>query len=141
MFAGPSAASGRMSRQRVRDTAPEVAVRRALFASGERFRVCYPVPGRSRCSIDVAFPRRRVAVFVDGCFWHGCREHGTTPRTNTEAWTAKIRRNRERDRQLDDHLRAQSWQVVRAWEHEDPRLVGERVLDVLASSRIRRGER
>lgn len=93
----PSAVSTRMSRQRTRDTGPEMAVRRRLFALGKRFRVAYPVPGRPRCSIDVAFPGPKVAVFIDGCFWNGCPEHGSVPRTNTSFWDDKLGRNRRRD--------------------------------------------
>lgn len=134
-FATTPSVSSRMSRQAVRDTAPELAVRRALFASGERFRVAFPVPGRGRCTIDVAFPRRKVAVFIDGCFWHGCTEHKTIPRSNSATWTKKLSENRRRDQAVDDLLRGQGWVVVRAWEHEDPDGVCDRVREVLAGAR------
>lgn len=131
-FVTTPAVSSRMSRQAVRDTAPELAVRRELFAAGERFRVAFPVPGRTRCTIDVAFPRRKVAVFIDGCFWHGCTDHKTTPRSNSAAWRAKLAENRRRDEAVDVLLRGQGWSVVRAWEHDDVSLVCERVREILA---------
>jgi len=109
--------SARMSRARRRDTAPELALRRALHAAGLRFRVVYPVPGNRRRTIDIAFPRRRLAVFVDGCFWHGCPEHGTKPGSNSAWWQEKIRTNRERDRDTDRLLADAGWAVLRLWEH------------------------
>ena len=73
-----------------------------------------PLPGRP----DFAFPKLRVAIFVDGCFWHGCPRHGTLPRTNARFWREKIARNRERDREVNRELRHRGWRVVRIWEHE-----------------------
>lgn len=102
-----------------RDTAPEVALRRALHAQGRRFRVVYPVPGNRRRTIDIAFTRARVAVFVDGCFWHGCPEHGTQPRANSDWWTTKLAANKARDEDTDRLLHEAGWRVVRVWEHED----------------------
>jgi DNA mismatch endonuclease, patch repair protein len=122
----------RMSRQARRDTRPEVAIRSALHASGCRFRVSYPVPDLTRCTIDIAFPGRRIAVFVDGCFWHGCPEHGTRPKSNADRWTAKLEGNRARDRRVDEHLTERGWIVVRAWEHEEVSSVCERVVGCLA---------
>lgn len=118
----PSSASvsARMSGQARRDTEPEVALRRLLHARGMRYRVHYPVPTRPRRTIDVAFTRAKVAVFVDGCFWHGCPEHGTWPRSNAQWWATKIGRNRERDADTDAVLAAAGWTVVRLWEHESP---------------------
>ena len=79
---------------------------------------------------DVVFPRARVAVFVDGCFWHCCPEHGTSPRANTAYWLPKLKRNVSRDRAVDDAGRA-GWCVLRAWEHEDPAVVADRVENAL----------
>lgn len=107
-----------MSGQGRRDTGPEVALRRALHAAGLRFRVVYPVPGQRRRSIDIAFTRRKVAVFVDGCFWHGCPEHGVRPRSNSAWWREKLAANQARDRDTDRVLEEQGWAVVRVWEHE-----------------------
>ena len=116
--ASSSQVSARMSVAPRRDTAPELALRRALHAAGYRYRVVHPVPGNRRRSIDIAFTRARVAVFVDGCFWHGCPEHGTQPRANSAWWTSKLAANRARDEDTDRLLREAGWQVVRIWEHE-----------------------
>lgn len=113
---GPAAA--RMSRQRNRDTTPEILLRRALHRSGHRYRVAWPVPALRRRTIDVAFTRRKLAVFVDGCFWHGCPTHGTTPLTNGDWWARKIERNRRRDLETASHLRGLGWTVIRLWEHD-----------------------
>ncbi|AXH95722.1 very short patch repair endonuclease [Ornithinimicrobium avium] len=109
--------SARMSLALRRDTAPELALRRALHAAGYRYRVVHPVPGNRRRSIDIAFTRARVAVFVDGCFWHGCPEHGSQPRANSVWWAAKLAANHARDQDTDRLLREAGWQVVRVWEH------------------------
>lgn len=103
---------------RKRDTKPEVALRAALHARGVRFRKNHPVTTAVRVvRVDIAFPGRRLAVFVDGCFWHGCPEHGNTPRANKDYWEPKLRRNIERDRDTDRLLRNASWTVVHIWEH------------------------
>ena len=80
---------------------------------------------------DVVFPRARVAVFVDGCFWHCCPEHGTSPRANTEYWLPKLQRNVSRDWAVNDELGRAGWCVLRAWEHEDPAVVADRVENAL----------
>ena len=127
--------SVRMSRQRNRDTRPELTLRRELHARGMRYRVAYAVPGNRRRSIDIAFVRVRLAVFVDGCFWHGCPSHGTWPATNPEWWEKKIKMNRARDADTDRLLREHGWESLRLWEHEVVR-GGDRVAD--AYSRRRR---
>jgi DNA mismatch endonuclease (patch repair protein) len=104
-----------------RDTKPELALRSELHRRGLRFRVDYPIQALGRrVRADVAFPRRRVAVFVDGCFWHRCPQHGRTPEVNLEYWQPKFKRNVERDRAVDAALRSAGWGVVRVWEHEIP---------------------
>lgn len=103
-----------------RDTKPEVDLRRELHRQGLRFRVQLRNPANRRRTIDIAFTRARLAVFVDGCFWHGCPEHGTRPQTNQEWWDWKIARNQARDRDTDEVLSAAGWTVLRVWEHEDP---------------------
>jgi DNA mismatch endonuclease, patch repair protein len=108
-----------MVRQRQRDTGPEVALRRLLFAQGFRYRVDAPLPGMRRRA-DLLFKTARVAVFVDGCFWHGCPEHGTRPKSNAGWWADKLDRNIQRDRDTDQRLVADGWTVVRIWEHESP---------------------
>lgn len=118
-----------MSLQARRDTRPELALRSRLHAAGLRFRVSYPVPELTRCTIDIAFTRRRVAIFVDGCFWHDCPEHGTQPKANASRWAAKLAANRSRDRKVDALLEDQGWSVLRIWEHEDVSTAFRRILD------------
>ncbi len=116
-----------------RDTRPELAIRRRVHASGLRYRVsARPLPGFRRTA-DLVFTRLRVAVFVDGCFWHGCRDHGTRPRSNSDWWQTKIEANIARDRDTELMLARLGWNVVRVWEHESPDLAAERVVDALLS--------
>ncbi len=108
-----------MQGNRGRDTKPEMALRRMLHSRGLRYFVNRrPLPGLRRTA-DLLFPRARVAVFVDGCFWHGCPEHHTVAKANAEYWEEKVRRNRERDADTDAMLRSEGWVVVRLWEHQD----------------------
>jgi DNA mismatch endonuclease, patch repair protein len=125
-----------MRRQRRRDTGAERALRSELHHRGFRFRVDYKLPGLRRRA-DVAFPRQRVAVMVDGCFWHGCPEHGTWPKRNAEWWREKIEANRRRDRNTDGRLTEAGWVVVRAWEHEDALSAADRVADAVTRRRQR----
>jgi DNA mismatch endonuclease (patch repair protein) len=125
----------RMSRQRTRDTEVEWALRRILHSHGLRYRVDAALPGLARRRADISFPRQQVAVFVDGCFWHGCPEHKTAPKTNSEWWATKLARNVERDRETDAHLVELGWQVVRIWEHEDPECAADRVEAAVRSGR------
>jgi DNA mismatch endonuclease (patch repair protein) len=114
------------------DTAPELRVRSLLHRMGLRFRVDYPVrDGLPRpVRPDIAFTRRRLAVFIDGCFWHGCPQHGRKRGGENEPyWSAKIARNVERDQEQIARLAASGWSVLRAWEHEDPELVASRIRD------------
>jgi DNA mismatch endonuclease (patch repair protein) len=109
-----------MSRQRRRDTGPELAVRQRLHALGYRYRVDHrPLPDL-RARGDLVFTRARVVVFVDGCFWHRCPQHATSPRHNGEWWRAKLDANVARDRATDRRLAEADWRVVRIWEHEAP---------------------
>ncbi|MGA6221837.1 very short patch repair endonuclease [Streptomyces umbrinus] len=116
-----------MSRQGSRDTAPEVAVRRLLHAAGMRYRVNVPVPGMPRRTIDIVFPKAKIAIFMDGCFWHGCPKHATQPRANAEWWRNKLDKNMARDQETTEHLRAAGWTVLRYWEHEIPDTVAKEV--------------
>lgn len=113
-----AATSARLSKQRRRDTKPEVALRRELHRRGLRYFVDRaPLKGLRRRA-DVVFPRRKVAVYVDGCFWHSCPVHATKPRNNAQWWADKLATNVSRDRDTDSRLEAEGWTVVRVWEHE-----------------------
>ncbi|KRC37591.1 hypothetical protein ASE15_05695 [Oerskovia sp. Root22] len=124
-----------MSAARRRDTAPELALRRELHARGLRYRVTYPVPGQRRRTIDVAFTRVKVAIFVDGCFWHGCPDHATTPRSNSAWWVGKLAANRARDEDTDLALSDMGWTVVRVWEHEPVSDAASRIETVVNAAR------
>jgi DNA mismatch endonuclease, patch repair protein len=127
-----------MSRLARRDTQPELALRRLLHARGLRFRIDRAVLPDRRRRADIVFGPARVAVFVDGCFWHGCPDHLVWPRANGAFWREKIEGNRRRDRDTDEQLHAAGWEVLRAWEHEDPADVAERIARIV---RHRRGDR
>lgn len=122
-----------MRANRRRDTKPEMALRSALHKRGLRFRVDYSVPvdGRSPRP-DIAFTAKRVAVFVDGCFWHGCPEHSKRPAENASYWGPKIARNIERDSEQTRRLVDAGWTVVRVWEHDELTKAVEQVLAALA---------
>lgn len=127
--------SARLARTRGRDTKPELALRRELHARGLRFYVDRAtVPGLRRRA-DIVFPRLRLAAFVDGCFFHGCPEHGTWPKHNAEFWRTKIERNRVRDRDTDERLRAAGWLVVRVWEHENVVEAADRIQQAISERR------
>lgn len=118
-----------------RDTKPELALRRAVHSLGLRYRVAArPIAGLRRTA-DLVFPRIRVAVFMDGCFWHGCPEHHSLAKTNSAYWAEKLRRNRERDEETDCLLREAGWTVIRIWEHEDPVEAAGRVAEVVTRLR------
>ena len=113
-------ASATMRANRRRDTGPERRLRSALHHRGWRFRVDFPVEAADRrVRPDIVFTRRRLAVFVDGCFWHVCPDHGQQPRANASYWKPKLQRNVERDRADNQSLEASGWGVIRIWEHED----------------------
>jgi len=131
---GPSeVVRARMRSQRRSGTKPEIALRKALHAKGLRYRVAYPVPGLPRRSIDVAFPGKRVAVFVDGCYWHRCPEHHIPAKNNSAWWQTKLQGNVKRDRSTDHQLASQDWLVLRFWEHEDMREVADSVAEAVAA--------
>ncbi len=117
-----------MRRNPRRNTGPEVALRSELHRRGLRFRKDLPlrVPGRV-VRPDVVFTRSRLAVFVDGCFWHSCPIHGNQPRANTDYWRPKLARNVARDRAVDEALTGAGWRVLRAWEHEPPEEIAKRI--------------
>lgn len=121
------AAAKRLRSTRRRDTGPELALRALLHSRGLRYRVDFaPVSGVRRRA-DVVFSGARVAVFVDGCFWHGCPEHATWPKANADWWRGKILMNKQRDADTDRRFAAAGWKVVRVWEHEPPGKAADRV--------------
>lgn len=126
-WASSDAVRASMRSNKGRDTKPELALRRAVHALGLRYRVAArPLPGVRRTA-DLVFSRAKVAVFVDGCFWHGCPEHHTVAATNAAFWAEKIRRTRERDVEINRLLSEAGWLSVRVWEHEDPHQAADRV--------------
>jgi DNA mismatch endonuclease (patch repair protein) len=130
------AVSAQMRGNRRRDTKPEVLVRSLLHRDGLRFRkdVALSVD-RVRIRPDIVFSSERVAVFIDGCFWHGCPEHGRAPRANTSYWTAKLTRNVERDVRNNGLLTGAAWTVLRFWEHEPPQLVAAAIGSTVRAAR------
>jgi DNA mismatch endonuclease, patch repair protein len=120
-----------MQANKSRDTKPEVALRSAVHALGLRYRVSVrPINGLRRTA-DLVFTRAKVAVFLDGCFWHGCPQHHTVAVTNARFWADKVEGNRARDRDTDRQLSEVGWTTVRVWEHEDCREAALRVRDVV----------
>lgn len=120
-----------MSQNKGRDTKPEVRLRKACFALGLRYRLHPKLLGRP----DFVFPRYRLAVFVDGCFWHGCPLHYQAPRTRADFWAKKRDANARRDLAVTKELEALSWQVLRVWEHEVRADVASVALAILARCR------
>lgn len=110
-----------------RDTEPELKLRSILHSRGLRFRVdCSPLKGvRSRA--DIVFSKAKIAVFVDGCFWHGCPEHFIMPKTNVEYWSAKIAKNKDRDIRVDRVMAQADWTAIHVWEHDDPAVAADLV--------------
>jgi DNA mismatch endonuclease (patch repair protein) len=129
--------SERMSRQAVRDTAPERELRHAIRELGLGYRLHRAVVPGVRRSADIVFIGARVAVFVDGCFWHGCPEHKGMPRRNADWWAEKIARNRARDGDTDERLHAAGWVSIRVWEHEAANEAAVRIAAVVRDRRNR----
>ena len=127
-----------MQSNRSRDTRPEMRVRSMLHARGLRFRVSPLVllNGR-RVRPDVAFTKWKVAVFIDGCFWHACPQHGTKPKSNTDYWLPKLAQNQARDRLNDGLLSGAGWTVVRCWEHDDPDEIATRIETAVRAAQAR----
>jgi len=119
-----------MAAIRSKNTKPELALRRALWRRGLRFRVYY---GKEK--IDIAFPSKKVAIFIDGCFWHGCPIHSHVPKSNEEYWLPKLKKNIERDRAKEERLKQDEWKVIRFWEHElnEPGKIVNWIMSVLVS--------
>lgn len=133
-WASSPAARAVMRANRGRDTEPELRVRRLVHAAGLRYRVnARPLAG-DRTTADLLFTRAKVAVFIDGCFWHGCPEHHRPATRNPQFWAEKIAGNQARDSRVTASLRAAGWTVVRAWEHEEPARVAARVITAVRSA-------
>lgn len=127
----------RMLSTRQRDTAPELELRSELHRLGLRFRTHRSVLPGVRRKVDIVFIRARVAVFVDGCFWHSCPQHGTSAKANAAFWREKLAGNQRRDRDTDSRLKLARWRVVRVWEHEDPRAAARRIAKSVRQCLIR----
>jgi DNA mismatch endonuclease (patch repair protein) len=124
-----------MQGNKSRDTKPEVAVRSAVHALGMRYRVSARPLRDLRRTADLVFRNARVAVFVDGCFWHGCPQHHAPPKTNADYWATKIRGNKTRDENTTERLRQEGWTVLRFWSHEEPLSVAKQIAGVVATNR------
>ena len=124
-------ASLRMARVRQKGTDAELSLRKELHARGLRYRLQVPLLTKPRRVADIVFPRIRVAVFVDGCFWHGCPEHASWPKSNAQFWRDKIEANRARDADTDRRLSASGWRVIRVWAHERAGEAAERIENVV----------
>jgi len=131
----------RFQGQRVRDTKPELAIRSAVHAAGLRYRVdARPAPNL-RVRADLLFTRVKVAVFVDGCFWHGCPEHFIPPKNNAEWWASKIEGNKARDHSARAQLRRLGWTVLSFWEHQQPKAVASEIEKVVRTAALATGSR
>ncbi|QIR70707.1 very short patch repair endonuclease [Kocuria sp. KD4] len=120
-----------MQGNRSRDTVPEMAVRRLLHAAGLRYRVSIrPEPGLRRTA-DIVFTKKKIAIFIDGCYWHGCPEHCHLTSSNYDYWLQKIEGNKRRDAQTNAHLRAAGWTVLRYWEHTPAEDVVDEIIGTL----------
>lgn len=122
---------------RSRDTQPERLIRRLVHANGLRYRVAArPLPDLRRTA-DLVFRPAKVAVFIDGCYWHGCPEHYVAPKTNPGYWSDKVARNVARDRDTDQQLTEAGWLVLRFWEHQDSDVCALRIVDTVRERRRR----
>jgi DNA mismatch endonuclease (patch repair protein) len=124
-------ASRRMARVRQKGTRAEIELRRALYLRGLRYRLQVALLSRPRRVADIVFRGSRVAVFVDGCFWHGCPLHGSWPKENAAFWRDKIETNRARDADTDCRLKALDWEVIRVWSHEPSDEAAERIASIV----------
>lgn len=130
-----------MSNTRQTGGAAEMAIRRELFRRGLRYRVNYKVLKSPRRVADIVFTRKKIAVFVDGCFWHGCPEHVTWPKRNADFWREKIETNRLRDEDTNTRLRKAGWVVLRFWEHEPPTQVADAIFGAITAADSKQRER
>ncbi|RLK08423.1 very short patch repair endonuclease [Ruegeria conchae] len=124
-------ASARLARVRQKDTAAELRLRRTPHARGLRYRLHIPLLEKPRRVADIVFRRRKLAIFVDGCFWHGCPQHGTSSKSNADFWRDKIETNKRRDLDTNRRLTEAGWRVLRVWEHEDAEDAADRIMKAL----------
>lgn len=126
-----SAAKSRMEAAKPKNTLPEIKLQTALAELGINFETdVKPIEDLHRRA-DVLIREGKIAIFVDGCFWHGCPIHGTQAKANAEFWADKIKRNQERDLDTNEHLEAAGWTVIRIWEHEDPNDAAKQIADII----------
>jgi DNA mismatch endonuclease, patch repair protein len=126
------AVSARMKANRKVDSRPEKSLRARLHRDGYRFRKNYRVDLQGfECTPDIVFTAKKLAIFVDGCFWHACPEHGTQPVANSQYWLPKLERNKERDREVEAALAQAGWRVLRIWEHVPVDEAAARVAEAL----------
>lgn len=123
--------SRRMKQTGRRDTEPELALRSELHRRGLRYRVDHRPEADLRTRADLVFKGPRVAVFVDGCFWHACPQHATQPASNADWWREKLEANAARDQRVTQALEDRGWHVIRIWEHEDPDEAADKVEDAV----------
>src|SRR4051812_46085095 len=126
-----------MQSNKGRDTKPEMALRSAVHALGLRYRIGARPLKQVRRTADLVFTKAKVAVFLDGCFWHGCPQHHTIAVTNSEFWATKVEGNMARDRDTDQRLDDAGWRSVRIWEHEDPEEAALRIKSIVSARRAR----
>lgn len=124
-----------MQGNRSRDTRPELAIRREVHRLGLRYRISCRPEAAIRRTADLVFRRTKVAVFIDGCYWHGCPEHFHQPRANVDYWAGKIGGNVAHDRETDRLLRERGWEVVRIWEHQEPAVGAKLIASVVQTRR------
>jgi len=129
-----------MAKVRQKGTSAEIALRRELYRRGLRYRVGFEMLKKPRRVADIAFPGLRIAIFVDGCFWHGCPEHATWPKQNAEFWLQKIEANRQRDADTNERLCRIGWTVLRFWEHEPAPSAADAIANLVITARSTRSE-
>ncbi len=130
------AARNRMKAVKQKDTLAEMRVRRLLHAMGLRYRVDHVVSRKPRRKADIAFLGPKVAVFIDGCYWHGCPKHGTSSKANAAFWKDKIETNKRRDADTNELLKKAGWVIIRAWEHEEPEKVASKIAKKVISRKM-----
>jgi DNA mismatch endonuclease (patch repair protein) len=138
--ASTSDARRRLASQAQRDTGPERSIRRELFRRGLRYRTHRRPERLIRRTADIVFPAARVAVFIHGCWWHGCPDHATLPKVNTDWWRAKLHANRDRDADTRSRLSDLGWRVIEVWEHESPPDAAQRIEKAVVARRNLRSD-